>query len=103
MLNQIFDNQSAQQNNEKTAQKFEVAESKIGQGADDGWLWTKTKAALAAANDLRDAVINVDVENSVVTLRGTVTNQKQKLRAAAIARKVVGVKAVKNTLNIFPN
>jgi osmotically-inducible protein OsmY len=34
---------------------------KIGAGANDGWLWTKTRAALAAEDDLRDSTINVDV------------------------------------------
>ena len=39
----------------------------IGSGVNDGWLWTKTRALLAAEDDLRDATINVDVDNDVVT------------------------------------
>ena len=35
---------------------------KIGAGLDDGWLWTKTRFDLAAADDLKDSTINVDVE-----------------------------------------
>src|SRR5215211_7871706 len=41
---------------------------KIGTGANDLWIWTKTRAALASADDLRDSTINVDVDNNVVTL-----------------------------------
>src|SRR5882762_9797165 len=40
----------------------------IGAGANDGWLWAKTRAVLATTADLRDSTINVDVENGVVTL-----------------------------------
>ena len=71
---------------------------KIGAGLDDGWLWTKTRFDLAAADDLKDSTINVDVENGVVTLSGTVDNPEQKAKAETIAKAVEGVKSVKNTL-----
>src|SRR3954454_9902315 len=54
---------------------------KIGTGANDLWLWTKTRGALAAENDLRDSTISVDVDNGVVTLTGTVPDQPQKEKA----------------------
>lgn len=73
---------------------------KIGAGAEDGWLWTKTRASLAATDDLRDSTINVDVENSVVTLSGTVANQAQKTKAEQVAKGVNGVKSVKNNLTV---
>lgn len=47
---------------------------KTGAGANDSWLWTKTRAALTAEDDLRDSTINVDVENEVISLSGTVRN-----------------------------
>ena len=72
----------------------------IGTGANDGWLWTKTRAVLAAADDLRDSTINVDVDNAVVTLSGTVANQTQKARAEQVARGVEGVKSVRNQLSV---
>src|SRR5687768_14951528 len=46
--------------------------STIGSGANDAWLWTKARAALATTDDLRESTINVDVDNDVVTLKGTV-------------------------------
>jgi hyperosmotically inducible protein len=75
----------------------------IGAGANDGWLWTKTRALLAAADDLRDSTINVDVDNEVVTLSGTVATAAQKTRAAQVATGVEGVKSVKNNLTVSPS
>lgn len=72
----------------------------IGSGLNDGWLWAKTKFDLAAADDLRDSTINVDVDNDVVTLSGTVANAAQKARAEAVAKSVEGVKSVKNMLKV---
>lgn len=73
---------------------------KIGMGLNDGWLWTKTRFDLAAADDLRDSTINVDVENAVVTLSGSVANAEQKGKAESIAKSVEGVKGVKNMLKV---
>ena len=73
---------------------------KIGSGINDGWLWVKTRFELAAADDLRDSTINVDVDNDVVTLTGTVASAEQKARANAIAKAVEGVKSVKNMLKV---
>ena len=74
--------------------------SKIGTGLDDGWLWTKTRFDLAAVDDLRDSTINVDVENAMVTLTGTVASVEQKTKAEATAKAVEGVKGVKNLLKV---
>lgn len=70
----------------------------IGTGANDGWLWTKARAVLAAADDLRDSTINVDVDNANLTLSGTVATPAQKTKAAQVANAVEGVKTVKNNL-----
>jgi len=75
-------------------------ESTIGQGANDSWLWFKTKTALATANDLRDSTINVDVVNDVITLRGTVASAAQKSSAEAVAKGIEGQKGVRNQLTV---
>jgi hypothetical protein len=72
----------------------------IGTGLNDGWLWTKTRFDLAAADDLRDSTINVDLNNSVVTLTGTVASPGQKAKAEAVAKSVEGVTSVKNMLKV---
>ncbi|HEX7333229.1 MAG TPA: BON domain-containing protein [Pyrinomonadaceae bacterium] len=72
----------------------------VGSGANDLWLWVKTRFDLAAADDLRDSTINVDVDNDVVTLSGTVASAAQKSRAEAVAKAVEGVKSVRNQLKV---
>jgi len=72
----------------------------VGTGINDGWLWTKTRFDLAAADDLRDSTINVDVSNAVVTLSGTVASAEQKAKAETVAKAVEGVTGVKNMLKI---
>jgi hypothetical protein len=77
--------------------------STIGQGANDSWLWFKTRAALLTTSDLRESTINVDVVNDVVTLKGTVETAAQKTKAEQVAKDIDGVKSVKNELKVAPN
>ena len=72
----------------------------VGSGVNDGWLWVKTRFDLAAADDLRDSTINVDVDNAVVTLTGTVASAAQKTRAEAVVKAVEGVTRVSNNLRV---
>ena len=72
----------------------------VGTGINDGWLWVKTRFDLAAADDLRDSTINVDVDKAVVTLTGTVATAAQKTKAEQVAKAVDGVTSVKNMLKV---
>ncbi|HEU4431956.1 MAG TPA: BON domain-containing protein [Pyrinomonadaceae bacterium] len=72
----------------------------VGSGLNDAWLWTKTRFDLAAADDLRDSTVNVDVDNAVVTLTGTVASAAQKTKAEQVVKTVEGVKSVKNQLKV---
>ncbi|HET6976917.1 MAG TPA: BON domain-containing protein [Pyrinomonadaceae bacterium] len=72
----------------------------VGTGLNDGWLWVKARFDLAAADDLRDSTINVDVDKAVVTLTGTVASAAQKTRAETVAKSVEGVTGVKNMLKV---
>lgn len=76
--------------------------SSIGTGANDSWLWFKTRAALLTTSDLRESTIDVDVANDVVTLRGTVETAAQKAKAEQVAKGIDGVKSVKNELKVAP-
>ncbi|MBL8181626.1 MAG: BON domain-containing protein [Blastocatellia bacterium] len=78
----------------------ERGSSTVGQGVNDSWIWFKTKAALAAATDLRDSTINVDVVNDMITLKGTVANAAQKVSAEKVAKGIEGQKGVKNQLTV---
>lgn len=75
----------------------------VGTGLNDGWLWVKTRFDLAAVDDLRDSTVNVDVDNGVVTLSGTVATAAQKTKAEQTAKSVEGVKGVKDLLKISAN
>ncbi len=85
---------------DRYSREAKEAGNTIGQGANDGWLWTKTRAALLTTDDLRESTINVDVENDVVTLKGSVANAAQKAKAETVAKGIEGVKSVKNQLTV---
>jgi osmotically-inducible protein OsmY len=48
-------------------------------------------------------MINVDVENAVVTLRGNVPSKKQKEMALKVAKGIDGVTSVKDMLKVVTN
>jgi len=87
---------------DKARYEREAKESgrKVGSGANDGWLWVKTRFDLATADDLRDSTIDVDVDNGVVTLSGTVASTAQKARAEQVVTVVEGVRSVRNQLRV---
>jgi len=89
-----------EKNKETIAKQAKDLGSKIGTGAEDLWLWTKVRAALAEVDDLRDSTVNVDVDNATVTLKGTVATQDQVKKADAAAKGVEGVKSVSNQLKV---
>ena len=85
---------------DRYAKEAKDAGRTIGTGANDGWLWTKTRAALATTAGLRDSTVNVDVSNEVVTLTGTVATAAQKTQAETVAKGIEGVKSVTNNLKV---
>jgi hypothetical protein len=87
-------------NKEDYAGRAKETGSTIGSGLNDGWIWTKTKSALATSNDLRDSTINVDVDNAVITLRGSVATAAQKKQAETVAKGIDGQKGIKNQLTV---
>ncbi len=88
---------------DRYATDAKTAGSKIGTGANDGWLWTKTKAALATTAGLRDSTINVDVDNGVITLNGTVGTKEQQQMAVKVANEIEGKTSVKSNLKVNAN
>lgn len=92
-----------ERNRERYQREAKEAGRTVGSGANDLWLWVKTRFDLAAADDLRDSTINVDVDNDVVTLTGTVATPTQRARAEAVAKSVEGVKSVRNQLKVSPS
>ena len=66
---------------------------------DDG-IETAIRERLMHDAQLKDAAIKVRSDNSVVTLRGKVSDPKAKSRASDVVRGVPGVKSVRNELGL---
>jgi hyperosmotically inducible protein len=64
----------------------------------DGWITTKVKAKLIDESLLKDSDINVDTNNHVVTLKGSVASAAGKARAESVAKGTEGVTRVVNQL-----
>jgi len=71
--------------------------------APDPWLTMKTQIALMTTEGVSTSDLNVDTVQGVVTLHGKVPTEGEKVKAEAIARKVDGVKDVKNLLQVVPD
>ena len=81
---------------ERAGNRREVSKSAAGTA-----LTTKVKSALAADAGLSTVTgINVDSADGVVTLKGKVNSADMKKKAGEVAKKVDGVKSVKNELRV---
>ncbi len=87
----------------RTDYERDKGSSTIGSGANDSWLWFKTRAAFLSTSDLGASSINVDVVNDVVTLKGSVETAAEKTKAEQVAKGIEGVKSVKNELKVVPD
>jgi hyperosmotically inducible protein len=87
---------------EKATDKTATAAKDTGRAVDDGWIKSKIYAQyLADWNTvLDDSDIDVDVENNVVTLSGTVKSAEAKAKAVATAKATDGVKSVRDMLKV---
>lgn len=73
----------------------------VSSGAAGAALTTKVKSALAADAGLKTMTnIDVDSKDGVVTLKGKVDSADLKKKAGDVAKKVSGVKSVKNELKV---
>jgi osmotically-inducible protein OsmY len=88
----------AQRAGEKTA----AAGRSAGRAIDDGWIKSKIYAQFLADWNtvLNDSDIDVDVDNNMVTLNGTVKSAEAKAKAVSIAKGTDGVKGVKDNLRV---
>lgn len=75
-----------------------------GQVIDDSALTARVKSALAVdAGAQAAANVNVTTYRGVVQLSGFVDTERDVQRAAAVARKVEGVRSVENALRVAPS
>jgi len=76
--------------------------SKPGQNNffDDAMVTTRVKKAIFDEPALLFFNVTATTENGVVSLSGSVKNRSERVKAADVARRVEGVKLVKNELKI---
>jgi len=67
---------------------------------DDAWLTSKVKLALLTSQDVHGTHIDVDVDHGIVTLSGRVRSDGERDRAESIARRMSGVRSVRNDLQV---
>jgi hyperosmotically inducible protein len=79
-----------------TTPKVKAAGRKVA----DAEITTALKTKLLTVKDVIANDINVDTNQGVVTLKGSVPTEAQKARAAEIARSTAGVKSVVNELTV---
>lgn len=72
----------------------------VGSSMDDAWLHAKIVTKLIGNASTPERKINVDVNNNVVTLRGTVDTAEAKAEAERVAKETEGVKRVINQLRV---
>jgi len=83
---------------DQVADKPADAASATGAAVTDGWITRTVQAHVADEPLLKGSTITVDTRNHEVTLKGTVSSNAAKARAAVIARGIDGVTRVDNQL-----
>ncbi|MDO9149790.1 MAG: BON domain-containing protein [Methylotenera sp.] len=74
-----------------------------GEYIDDSVITAKVKAAVLNDTNLKSVEINVETFKGVVQLSGFVNSESDISRAVEVARKVNGVKSVKNDMRLKSN
>jgi len=82
------------------ADKSKDAVSETGEAITDSWITTKVHAGFTGEDLLKGSDINVDTNNHVVTLKGTVKSDAGRARAVQIAKTTKGVTKVVDDLKI---
>lgn len=100
----VFSGNISQEEYEKDketfGQKAKELGDKVGAGLSDGWLWAKTRGTLVATGGVTSTGIHVDVNNGVITLRGTVPSADEIKKADAAVKGISGSKGVQNQLKV---
>ena len=87
---------------DKTKSEVRNASRSATRTMSDAWITSETKIRLLADRETPALDINVDTDGGTVTLFGAVATEIQKRAAESDARKVDGVKMVKNEIQVVP-
>lgn len=77
-------------------------DTRAGNPITDGWITMKIHSQFVPDDALDDSDIDVDTNNGIVTLNGTVATEAGRARAIAIAKATDGVKSVTDKLRVAP-
>lgn len=72
----------------------------VGEYVDDSTITAKVKTAIFNEPDLKATEVNVETFKGVVQLSGFVSSEADRAKAVEVARKVGGVKAVRNDMRL---
>ena len=86
----------------KVVDKSKEGLSKTGEVITDGWITSRIKTKFAADGDINASDINVDTNDHVVTLTGTVPSAAAHAKALKEAKEVEGVHRVVDRLRVVP-
>jgi osmotically-inducible protein OsmY len=70
------------------------------QAINDAWLTTSVRARFFLDDDVRGRDVDVSTQNGVVSLRGTVSSERERRQAVAVARNTDGVREVADQLEV---
>ncbi|MFC4158403.1 BON domain-containing protein [Chitinimonas lacunae] len=85
-----------------TNRNADTAGRTTGQAIDNATLTGKVKAALASDAGLKTLTLNVDSNDGVVTVSGTVPSQQMSDSVNQVVRGVEGVRSVQNNVTVRP-
>jgi osmotically-inducible protein OsmY len=77
-----------------------TSDNKVGAYFDDAAITAKVKTAIYNESALKVTDISVTTQENVVSLSGSVKSRAERTKAEQVARKVDGVKRVKNELQV---
>jgi hyperosmotically inducible protein len=87
---------------DKSADATKDTVGTAGEAVTDGWITTKVKSSFVGVDALDGSDINVDTNDHVVTLTGTVPSAVARAEAVRLAKQVKGVTKVSDKLTIAP-
>jgi hyperosmotically inducible protein len=85
---------------EKVWDKTKEGATKVGDETSDAYILSRVKSRFVGVDVLKGSDINVDCDNRVVTLKGTVSSEAARTRAIDIAKRTEGVREVVDRLTL---
>lgn len=90
----------AQQDAARTEPQAGQSKEPVEEAVTDAWITTKVKTDLLATADVAGSSIDVDTQNGVVTLNGTVKSKAEAEKAVSVAKGIKGVAKVTSKLKV---